>query len=659
MAGLFGETFEINGTKQQPKKAASKKTAKVVLNDSIKITDNNLYGDEFIIKSKEQTTDVEKLLKSKKLSLAERLAIINENVLNILGKQKKNILVIKTKEQLHDYISDCIKTGRIDIDTETNNSLDPVTCKLMGPCFYAPGLKQVYVPINHRDPETKERLSWQLTEQDVKEELQRLVDAKTMIIMHNGKFDYEVICCTCDIRIKPDWDTMIAARLLNENEHASLKELYIKYIDPSQAKYKIDKLFDGVQYADVDPDIFALYAATDAMMTDRIYEIQVPKMEEADKEARDRLVYDRTAPKGLYWVFKNIEMPIVVVTAEMEMRGVAVDTEFGAKLKAKYDNELKDIDNKINLILDNLKDTIMKWKLSPEANEKVKIYPAKKTKMSTEKIEKTFDRVDEEGKRFKYGKAKIELLEDPINLASPAQLAVLFYDILKCEAVNKDKVRGAGKDELEKLGEQLSVYAQEKQNELNMSEEEIDEAFEAWLNSDAAEETEDIEINESAEDLLVHRKAADLCDLLLKRRGLVKLISTYIDVIPELTKHWSDGRIRSHYNSMGTDTGRYSSGGKLKFMENEQEVEVSGINWQNIPSHSKDIRLMFKADTKYDKTYITDNYYQILEYQEVETVDGWKRIVELVPGDKLVNSEGSYDIITNIIKKDNTYLLYV
>lgn len=126
--------------------------------------------------------DTIKLLKSKKLSLAERLSIINERVLKVLGKQKNNIIVIKDRETFHNYITDCINTGRIDIDTETNNSLDPVTCKLMGPCLYAPGLKQAYIPINHRNPETKERLSWQLTEQDVAEEFQRLLDAKLLLL---------------------------------------------------------------------------------------------------------------------------------------------------------------------------------------------------------------------------------------------------------------------------------------------------------------------------------------------------------------------------------------------------------------------------------------------------------------------------------------------
>jgi ribonuclease D len=101
----------------------------------------------------------------------------------------------------------------------------------MGLCLYSPNLKQVYVPINHRDKDTKERLSNQLNEEEVRIELSRIKEAKTYVLMHNGKFDYQVIKCTCGIEIEPNWDTLIAAKLLNENENHSLKYQYHLYVD--------------------------------------------------------------------------------------------------------------------------------------------------------------------------------------------------------------------------------------------------------------------------------------------------------------------------------------------------------------------------------------------------------------------------------------------
>ena len=97
--------------------------------------------------------------------------------------------------------------------------------------------------------------------------------------MHNGKFDYEVLKCTCNgIEVIPTWDTMVAARLLNENEPAGLKWQYISKIDPLQEKYDIEHLFENTLYADLPPELFALYAAHDAAMTNALYELQYKEL---------------------------------------------------------------------------------------------------------------------------------------------------------------------------------------------------------------------------------------------------------------------------------------------------------------------------------------------------------------------------------------------
>lgn len=559
MNSLFGEDFEIKQEKVNVKKLAKK------------------------VNTEPEEMDTKKALKSKKISLAERLQIINTNVLQILGKQKNNTLVIRDIVTLHNYIDKAIAFGEIAVDTETNNSLDPITCKLMGPCLYVPGEKQAYIPINHINNDTGELLENQLTEEQCRVEFQRLVDNNVKIDMHNGKFDYQVIKCTCGIALPIYWDTIVAARLLNENERAGLKQQYIEKIDPSQEKYSIDHLFENVQYAQVDPEIFALYAATDSMMT---YKLKVLQEEELSKdEYGPHLdISGKHMVNGLRWLFHEVEMPIVTITAEMELTGVAVDKEFGKKLKEKYDNKLTEVDNAINLELEALRPQIDAWKLTKEANERSKMRPAAKTKMSAEKIEAQYTEVDEIG-RFKYGKPRVEQLTDPINLASPTQLAILFYDILKSPQVNKTNPRATGEEEMNAIKEKTNLK---------------------------------------------------ICDLLLQRRGIMKLLTTYIETIPTLTEHWPDGRIRFHLNSLGTDTGRYSSGGKLKFFENGESIEVSGINIQNIPSGSPEIRNLFIGDIKYGEAIEENNIFTIAEYSEVETVSGWKYCDELIEGDLLI-----------------------
>ena len=580
MSGLF-DSFDLATTTKTTSAKKPKKVEELRKEKSKTegLTNQSLFSSEFNIelnrpkvdvlldklnKSGDATgTDAAKVLKTKSLSLEEQLELIRVKVIEVLGKQRKNVVVIKTKAEFEDYVTKAIEFGRIAIDTETNNSTDPVTCQLMGLCLYYEGGKQAYIPINHVNWRTGERLEWQLTEADCREQLQRIKDAGTFVVMHNGKFDYEVIKCTCDIEIEPDWDTMIGAHTINENERMGLKWQYIDKIDPTQEKYDIEHLF-VVPYKYVDPEIFALYAATDSMMTDKLYVYQAAILMAPGNER-------------LYWLFTNIEMPIVKVAGDMELIGVCIDQEFGERLRLKFNQNLKDLDDKIDTEMTTLGPAIAKWRLDPKNNAQAKQFEPKKSKLTQAQLEAKFPKVDEKtGKRYKLGKSLAEQLGDPINLASPTQLAILFYDILKCPSVSKKSPRGTGKDELEALAER--------------------------------------------------RPDITLCKLILERRGIVKLISTYIDVLPALARHWPDGRIRYKLNSVGTDTGRFSSGGEFKFLDGDTPVEISGFNSQNIPSRGdgKITRLLFEAKKEFADIEVDVDRFTVHETVEIETSDGWK-----------------------------------
>lgn len=461
---LWGEEFSIKETPKEAKKIIEK-----------------------VSKPKQVKVTTEKVIKSKSVSIEEKLALIRESVYRILGVYKDNTVVIRTKDELVAYIDKAILNGEIAIDTETNNSLQPVTCKLMGPCIYTPGMKNAYIPINHVNRHTGERLEWQLTEEDIKEQFSRLTN--TNIIMHNGKFDYQVIKCTCGIALKVYWDTMIGSKMLNEDEPAGLKAQYIQKIDSSIEKYDIEHLFQGIEYAIIDPEIFALYAATDAFMTYKLYLWQKEQFSTSDLSR-------------VYNVFMNIEMPVLEVAAEMELAGVCIDAEYSKRLSDKYHAKLDIIDNEIAKELDKYTDTIAQWRLTDEANFR----PPKK------------------GKLDEYGKSKNEQLPENINVASPTQLAILLYDVLKHPAVDKKSPRGTGEDILLKID-------------------------------------------------------YPICKLILEKRGLEKLIGTYIDKLPECVVS-KTGRLHAHFNQLGAATGRFSS---------------SDPNLQNIPSHEKSIRMMFSA----------------------------------------------------------------
>lgn len=525
--------------------------------------------------------DTQRILKSSKTTLRERLDVIYTRVLQILGKQRGNTKVIRTREEFSAYIDAAISAGRVSIDTETNNSLDPITCKLMGLCLYVPGEKQAYIPVNHVDITTGELLPNQLTEQDCREQLQRIIEAGTFKVMHNGKFDYKVIKCTCGIDVIPDWDTMIAAKILDENEfNAGLKQQYISKIDPTQEKYSIENLFENIEYACVDPEIFALYAASDSMMTDKLYEWQLPYMQAAE---------EASPTKNIFKLFKEVEMPCVQVVAEMELAGINFDTEYADRLRAKYERKLAEIDSQIEVEFSKLDQQIKTWKASADATQPARFYVAEKTKMAQEKIEAQYPYLDTElNRRYKIGKSKLDQLEDPINLASPTQLAIFFYDILKLS--NHAGDRSTGEDALIELG-----------------------------------------------------KSNPIAKLLLERRGVVKLLDAFITTLPKKVNP-KTGKIHGSFHQYGAATGRFSS---------------SEPNLQQIPSHSKNIRLLFTADTDYHQVDPVDNdCYEIPIGDEVETTKGWKRALEVCTGDTLIGTDAKF-IVRATQRQDDLVKLFV
>lgn len=465
---LWGDEFEVPSAKKEVKKVAKK-----------------------VSSPKDPKVETRKAMKSKTVSTFDKLQLIYEEVNRVLGGYTSNTRVITSKDELSQYIDEAIRNGIIAIDTETNNSLEPLTCLLMGACIYTPGQLSAYIPVHHTQPDTDILIENQLTELDIKEQFERL--SNTKILMHNGKFDYEVIKCTCNCVLNIYWDTEIAARILDENELAGLKKQYILHIDSTQEKYDIEHLFQGIPYAYVKPEIFALYAATDAYITYRLYEWQ--------KEQ-----FNKPGNEKLFDLFMNVEMPVVPVCAEMELYGIEIDKEYAKRLSNKYHKKVDEVNAKIDAELSKYSDKISAWRLTKEANYKERNSKPNKTG------------------EFTYKKSKNEQLENPPQLNSPTQLAILLYDILGTPAQDKKSPRGTGEEILQKIN-------------------------------------------------------LPICDLILEKRGLEKLIGTYIDKIPECVNS-KDNRLHAHFNQLGAGTGRFSS---------------SNPNLQNIPSHVKEIRLMFRA----------------------------------------------------------------
>ena len=525
---------------------------------------------------------------SKTLSLDDKLEIVNQEVKRILGRYTENTQVIRDMETFHNYITKAIENGVIAIDTETNNSLQPITCKLMGPCIYTPGMKNVYIPVNHVDKDTGQKLPNQITEEQIKEEFSRLKDTK--IIMHNAKFDYEVIKCTCDIALNIYWDTMVAARILDENEKsAGLKQQYIEKIDSSVEKYSIDHLFKNIEYAVVDPEIFALYAATDSYMTYKLYKWQEEKYNEPDNAKLKELLL-------------NIEMPIVTVAAEMELTGVQLDMEYAQRLHNKYKKLSDEIEEEISKCLQTYLPKIEEWRKTEDAN----FHPLSK-------------KPNKDGV-YTQQKSKNELFNNPPQLRSPQQLAILLYDVLNLPVVDKNSPRGTGEEILVKYDELI-------------------------------------------------------CKLMLKKRGLDKLIDTYVDKLPQCVCE-KDGRLHAKFNQVGTQTGRFScisEGTTISMPGGNKEIQnvVPGDYLYCFDVNTNTLKLSTVKNVWYTgerecvKIKWASKYNHCLQGELICTPDhfirtttrGWVMAKDLTPNDSILyvhrrNNENSVSLYANFGQGD-------
>ena len=414
--------------------------------------------------------------------LIEKISSINALVESKLGKYKDDYIVITDIQDLISYIDAAAKTGIIAIDTETTG-LDPISDKIVGMSIYTPGKKAAYIPIHHISYITGMEVEGQLCEKEIAIELIRMQDYNVKVIMYNAKFDLRVIKNGLGVKLNCYFDCHLAAMCLNENEPHGLKTLHSKYVlDGKEDEFSFGKLFDGITFDYVPIKTGYIYAARDAVDTYELYEWQLPYLTESNPLC---IEYGLEHVSKVFW---DIEMPCIEVLAEMEDTGVDFDLDYAYELSEKYNKQKDEQLEEFYRILDIYKPEIEKYKLNNPVNK----------------------------------------LSDPINIASPTQLAILFYDILGIEAPDPKSPRGTGVEILQKIDNPL-------------------------------------------------------CKAILDYRATEKLLSTYVDKLPECINE-KTGRIHCNFNQYGAKTGRMSS---------------DNPNMQNIPSHNHDIRQMFKATDGY------------------------------------------------------------
>ncbi|MFP4566359.1 MAG: DNA polymerase I [Spirochaetaceae bacterium] len=233
-------------------------------------------------------------------------------------------------ETLDAWLSRIRAAGRFAFDSETDD-LDALKARPVGFSFAVESGEACYVALRGPDGSV-------LDEEEVRRRLKPVLeDPSIELIAQNAKYDYKVLKRWGITLSSLAFDTMVAAWLLDTTANSfGLDELARGYLG-----------YTTVHYADLFPDhgrgrelppfyevpleAAANYAAEDADITFRLYTVFQPLL----------------AERGFSELFYELELPLVPVLADMELRGIRIDTGMLAAYSRELEGLLASIEEEI------------------------------------------------------------------------------------------------------------------------------------------------------------------------------------------------------------------------------------------------------------------------------------------------------------------------
>lgn len=233
-----------------------------------------------------------------------------------LAQSNGRYTVCTEPKELALVIDAALAQGFTAFDCETTG-LEVLTTRLVGFSLALEPGTGVYIPLIGPDPLIGEEAHALMDKTTALAELTRLfANKKTQVIMHNGKFDYEVLkmhgvfdSLPNKRPLTPIFDTMIASWLLDPDWSSfSLDALAASQLGIKMIAYT-DTVPKGSTFADVPIPDATHYAAEDSDVTLRLYREIKPKIEEF----------------SLSNLLTNLEMPLIPILADMEIAGIRIE----------------------------------------------------------------------------------------------------------------------------------------------------------------------------------------------------------------------------------------------------------------------------------------------------------------------------------------------
>jgi DNA polymerase-1 len=245
------------------------------------------------------------------------------------ASEDRHYHVIQDEAGLRKLVARLSKVAEFSFDTETT-SVDPMRAHLVGLSFSCEPLEAYYVPVSsehHQGPGLKDSKVLEILKPTLEHDnLQKSGQ--------NIKYDW-IVMKRHGITVRGvAFDTMVASYLANPlKRNHNLDDIAVDYL--GIRKITTESLIGSgkkqISMAEVPLESIANYAAEDADCVYRLKPILSEKMEEA----------------GLGKLFRDVEMPLCLVLARMEMNGVNLDTDFLKGLSAQAGKDLDKLTNEI------------------------------------------------------------------------------------------------------------------------------------------------------------------------------------------------------------------------------------------------------------------------------------------------------------------------
>ncbi|HEY0094165.1 MAG TPA: DNA polymerase, partial [Archangium sp.] len=251
--------------------------------------------------------------------------------------------LVQDVRELHTLVDAIRAAGRVSVDTETS-SIDAMRADLAGISISILPHEAFYLPFGHRGrpqgeleveaPAPEVRNLPPLDSKEAQPLVRLLEDPAIRKVGQNLKYDY-LVFRRAGIDLKGlDFDTMIASYLLEpgRREH-NLDALALQHLDYKTTTYTevAGKGKTQIPFAEVELEAARDYACEDADITLQLAERFAPSLKEL---ALDPL-------------FRDIEMPLIEVLADMEWAGIRIDEPFFARMNDELVKQLREVEQQI------------------------------------------------------------------------------------------------------------------------------------------------------------------------------------------------------------------------------------------------------------------------------------------------------------------------